>query len=574
MSEQELKLHVPRASRRGVEREVRAKDATTVRLHAMYFDTPERELAKARIALRLRKEGREWIQTLKMPGANAITRIEINHPRPGPILDLSLYAGTEVEAPLSAIRGELGLRYETDVQRILRKVRSRAGTVEIAYDIGILRAASLELPISEVEFELMSGRPAAIFAVGRAWQQRHGLLLDARSKSERGDALANTAYALSRIDPESEHAGTQRAGLIARFWAPRDARGITLHKEMNASEALSAITEECLDHIVRNAAVLSEVDTNGVYQAGGPEHVHQLRVAMRRLRSAWRLFDGIATLPPEPLQEDIRVHFEAFGSNRDDDVFFGTVGPALIAAGMPACEIPVGEHDDNSHDCAVSKPFQAWLLALLEWNVLPQPLPVETVSATSLPVAGEEGVTSLHSGAAANEGATTGASDGEVHVADPTLHLDPSMHSPPIAPTIIPLHHVPAPTGLRGKLVRRLRRLHKRVVSEGLTYAELEVEAKHQLRKRAKRLRYGLNFVESLLAGTHLRAYRKQLAAVQDILGEFNDLAVAQTRYAALVDRQPQAWYALGWITARQHELVGRAEVAFEALSHAPPFWK
>jgi triphosphatase len=105
-------------------------------------------------------------------------------------------------------------------------------------------------------------------------------------------------------------------------------------------------------------------------------------------------------------------------------------------------------------------------------------------------------------------------------------------------------------------------------------YANLEIDAKHALRKRAKRLRYGLNFVESLLSGSHLRAYRKQLAAVQDILGEFNDLAVAQIRYASLVDRQPQAWYALGWITARQHELVGRAEAAFDALSHAQPFWK
>jgi triphosphatase len=572
MSEQELKLHVPLTSRRSVEREVRSKDATTVRLHAMYFDTPERELAKARIALRLRKEGREWIQTLKMPGANAITRIEINHPRPGPILDLSLYAGTEVEVPLSAIRGELGLRYETDVQRILRKVRSRAGTVEIAYDIGILRAGSLELPISEVEFELMSGRPAAIFAVGRAWQQRHGLLLDARSKSERGDALANTAHALARIDPESVGAAAQRTDLIARFWAPRDAHGITLHKEMNASDALSAITEECLDHIVRNAAVLSEVDTKGVYQAGHPEHVHQLRVAMRRLRSAWRLFDGIATLPLDALREDIRVHFEAFGSNRDDDVFFGTVGPALIAAGMPACEIPAGEHEDNSHACAVSKPFQAWLLALLEWNVLPHPLPIDVVLATSLPIAEDNGAAPVAAGAA--DAPATDVSRTYAAAPEPALHVDPTMHSPVIAPTIIPLHHVPAPTGLRGKLVRRLRRLHKRVVSEGLTYAELEIEAKHALRKRAKRLRYGLNFVESLLAGSHLRAYRKQLAAVQDILGEFNDLAVAQTRYASLIDRQPQAWYALGWITARQHELVGRAEVAFEALSHAPPFWK
>src|SRR5690606_40792452 len=94
--------------------------------------------------------------TRNRPGAGANARAEVNHPRPGPVLDLSAYGGTEVEAPLAAIKGELGLRYETDVQRLVRKVRSRQGTVELAYDTGILRAGALELPISELEFELVS----------------------------------------------------------------------------------------------------------------------------------------------------------------------------------------------------------------------------------------------------------------------------------------------------------------------------------------------------------------------------------------------------------------------------------
>ena len=98
MPEQELKLHVPAASRQAVQREIKQREATRIRLHAMYFDTPERELARARIAIRLRLEGRDWVQTLKMPGTDAITRIEMNHPRPGPVLDLSVYAGTDVGA--------------------------------------------------------------------------------------------------------------------------------------------------------------------------------------------------------------------------------------------------------------------------------------------------------------------------------------------------------------------------------------------------------------------------------------------------------------------------------------------
>ena len=46
MPEQELKLHVPAASRQAVQREIKQREATRIRLHAMYFDTPERELAR------------------------------------------------------------------------------------------------------------------------------------------------------------------------------------------------------------------------------------------------------------------------------------------------------------------------------------------------------------------------------------------------------------------------------------------------------------------------------------------------------------------------------------------------
>ena len=104
------------------------------------------------------------------------------------------------KAPL-AIKSELGLRYETDVLRLLRRVRTRHGMVELAYDTGILRAGTLELPISELEFELVSGKPRAIFAAARGWQQRHALVLDPRSKSERGDALAQLAHNWQRSTP-------------------------------------------------------------------------------------------------------------------------------------------------------------------------------------------------------------------------------------------------------------------------------------------------------------------------------------------------------------------------------------
>lgn len=552
MSEQELKLHVPAATRQAVQKEVKQREATRIRLHAMYFDTPERELARARIAIRLRQEGNDWVQTLKMPGINAITRIEMNHPRPGPVLDLSVYAGTEVEAALSAIKGELGLRYETDVLRLLRKVRTRYGTVELAYDTGILRAGALELPISELEFELVSGRPAAIFAVARGWQQRHSLVLDPRSKSERGDALAQLAERLAEEDAKAgDDLEARRAQAIAQFWAPRGAASVKLREDMTAPQALGRIAAECLDQIARNAAVLAEVDTEGVYRAGNSEHVHQLRVGVRRLRSAWKLFEGWVAPLPDAMLQGVRTHFAAFGANRDQDVLNETVAPALLRAGMPVIPMEAAPPEQDAQTIAGGKAFQAWLLDLLEWSLdVPPALP--------------------------SDGAQTIANGTPSDTApEPAIRLEGGLSVSNVKPTIIPmLAPEPDPRRLRKQLARRLHRWHSKVADQGTQFAKLDIPTRHELRKRGKRLRYSLAFAESLLPAAKLRGYRKLLSKVQDVLGEINDLAVAKDYYESCTATHPQAWFALGWISARLEELAVEAQKAFDALAQSKPFWR
>ncbi|AKQ54123.1 adenylate cyclase [Bordetella hinzii] len=526
MSEQELKLHVPAAAVGGVRQEIAGRQATRLPLRAMYFDTPERELVKARIALRLRQEGDTWVQTVKMPGANAISRIELNHLRPGPVLDLSVYAGTEVGEALSRLQGQLGVRYETDVQRLLCKLRAREGTVEAALDLGVLRAGGLELPICEIEFELLSGRPQAIFSIARGWQKRHGLVLDSRSKSERGDALAQLAAELGLAGDEA--AARQ---IVARFWAPRGSVGISLDAGMTPEQAMSRVAGECLEQIIRNAAMLAEVDTAGVYAAGGPEHVHQLRVGMRRLRSAWRLFEGAIEAPPAPLQSGIREYFGALGASRDQDVLADTIVPALIQAGMPDIPVEPVVRGADAHALCSGAAFQGWLLDLYEWSLNVRPA-------------------SAHRTAPA-------LADGQ-----------------PFKPAIIPLDAAPPKPTLLPFLTRRLRKWHKQVVSQGMHFGDLELAARHELRKRAKRLRYGLSFAESLLPGARLRGYRKQLAEVQDLLGEINDLAVAAEHYRAQTLNHPQAWFALGWIAARLQTLATQAQPAFAKLAKGKGFWK
>ena len=525
MLEQELKFSVPWAARKAVAGQFASlSSAPRTRLRAMYFDTPDRQLARQRAAIRLRQEGRRWVQTFKMAGADALSRVELNHPSPGRALDLSVYAGTPAEAVLAGLGAELGVRYETDVWRKAAAVRTRAGTVEVAYDEGAIRAQGLELPVCELEFELVSGRPQALFVVAGRWLARHGLVLDLRSKAERGDGLANAAARIAAA-PLDERPQVREAE-IAAFWSPRLAAGIALGQDETPDEALAAMTAECFEQIARNAAPLAAADAPPGVRLGGAEHVHQLRVGMRRLRSAWKLLDGHAELPPAALQDGARRHFAEFGRVRDQDVMGGEVLSALVDAGMPPLPWQPAAGTDAAA-LASSVDFQSWLLGLLAWNVgIREP-------ATRLPLAG-------------------------------------GLPEPPPAVAPEPARAV----RLARAVTRRLRKWHGRLVREGRHFMRLEDERRHALRKLAKRLRYGLALSAPLYRAGRVRAYRKKLAALQDILGEINDLVVARTHYAGLADAHSQAWFALGWIAARLRELEVQAEAAFGALAEVRLPWK
>ncbi len=562
MSEQELKLHVPAPAAAQVEKALKKAKCETIALRAMYFDTADRELAKSKIAIRLRLEGDNWVQTLKMPGSNALTKLELNHNRPSPVLDLSLYAGTPAEAALLKLAKPLELRYETDITRLYRRQRTRKGTIEIAFDTGVIRAAELELPVSEVEFELVSGSPEAIFEIGRKWLSQYKLVLDLRSKSQRGDALAQSAANIRLADNASVKNAT-RDSEVLRFWAPRKARAYEIDKQDSATQALVSVTTECLEQICANAGALAEIDTLGVVVVGRPEHVHQLRIGMRRLTSNWKLFAGLAWLPDQEVRDELRVHLGRFGATRDLDVMLATVVPVLNKAGMPAMQFSSHEDGATPHDIAKDPSFQQWLLRLLEWTVLtPTTDPVAVISddteQVQLDVVDDEQLADLmHSEPAAAE-QSIGAAPVPAAVGASTQ----------IEPIIIPL--TPLPHGrpvLRRLLEQRLNKWNRQIVRHWKTEDKSDIEAYHDLRKRIKRMRYALNVYEGLRPNCNLSGYVKKLAAAQEVFGHLNDMSTALTFFAAHTQTHPGAWFAVGWLTATLETLKHQAD---EALTHIP----
>jgi len=195
-----MRSSVTAERRAALARAVATSSARVVRLRARYFDTPDRRLAAAGFALRLRLEDRHWVQTLKGRGDGLMQRLEHEVAVPGalrtpPALDLARHAGTPAGDALAKVLGEegaaqLGVLFETDVTRTLRLVRHEGAQVEVALDIGHLRAGEAQAALSEIEFELKRGPAAGLIALAARWAERHGLWLDVRTKAERGDRLA------------------------------------------------------------------------------------------------------------------------------------------------------------------------------------------------------------------------------------------------------------------------------------------------------------------------------------------------------------------------------------------------
>ena len=268
--ETELKFQVPAVSRQALHKAVATASAATTRLQAVYADTPAQDLAAAGLALRLRKEGRVWVQALKGRGDGLLNRLEHEVKLPAQsgtsALDLARHAGTPAGERLAAALppdAVLLPLYRTDISRLHRQLRFEGAVVEVAYDRGWLLAGEGDTPrklaVNEIEFELLSGPAAKLAALALRWAGKHALWWDSRTKSERGLrlALGLTSGPAVTVQPPTRR--------------PGDAAVPPGHAALQAA----------LAQTVANAAELAE-------GLGGDEHLQALRAALRRMTEALR----------------------------------------------------------------------------------------------------------------------------------------------------------------------------------------------------------------------------------------------------------------------------------------------
>jgi inorganic triphosphatase YgiF len=351
-SETEIKFEVPAAAWPALA-EVMTDATDVLDLHAIYFDTLDTALGRSKAGLRLRRENQRWFQTLKAPGSSTLGRledeVELRVPPDGPRPDLDLdrhvfgQSRQVLRKALDLQEGtpwpKLSEKFETRVQRRIKTIHHGASLIEVALDEGDVLAAGHRRPIRELELELVRGTAADLLEAARQWRTRHGLWLNTISKAERGDLLVR-----------GELHGPARNAKPPLL----DGKGKPRRGEFNG-----AVLDACLDQIVTNASEIA-------LGSQSDDHVHQLRVGIRRLRTALRELPDLASAR-ESLEPVLVEVFRALGEHRDRTHVLQKMSRVIEAAGGTALQLPSNFRSGVEPIAVVQREFfQDALVALLE----------------------------------------------------------------------------------------------------------------------------------------------------------------------------------------------------------------
>jgi hypothetical protein len=238
-------------------------------LKSVYYDTPERTLWRNGLTLRVRQNGARFVQTVKAEFRDDPLRRgewEASVASMAPDLALAMpFIPEKLRTEIESSRIEPV--FTADIRRHQRMLELPSGTVEIAFDHGVIKAGDRSMPVSEIELELKSGSASAIHELALRLCEHGEVRPSIRTKSARGfDLAADT--------PPS---------------AKRPAK-LRLDPTVALDDAFATILRSCLKHLLE--AIPAAEDGRD------PDGIHQLRVSLRRLRAALDLMRSRTISPP------------------------------------------------------------------------------------------------------------------------------------------------------------------------------------------------------------------------------------------------------------------------------------
>ena len=358
-AEIELKFLVPPERFNAFKKKFLASKVDVQRLQSIYFDTADERLTKLGATIRLRKEGKKWVQTAKALTLDTLSRLEHNvdvtlpRGRRRPEIDLALHSGTPVGIAICAalsstlVSGEfspaLVERFRVDVSRMKRTECVGDACVELALDLGRIYHGQKTTPLCEFEMELKSGSIGELFKLATTWQSAFGLWISIVSKAERGVRLIHNKLAgppVVAVKPLIDPSGGEL-------------------------EFFVAILDCCLKQILGNA-------NEAAAGALDEEIVHQLRVGLRRIRSILREL-GTFSQNVDPAWETVFSQIsKELGAHRDFATVIPTIRKEMNDAGIDY-QWRSKKRSDNQHpeQLVRDKNFQQTLLAIMAFCHMP-----------------------------------------------------------------------------------------------------------------------------------------------------------------------------------------------------------
>lgn len=449
-------------------------------LKSVYYDTPERALWRNGFGLCVRQSGNRFVQTVTAERTDGARRGSWDTNVPSLAPDLALTAPSIPDKLRADIeRSTLDVVFVADVHRHQRFVDLPSGTVQVAFDHGTMTAQDRTQPISEIALELKSGNATAVFQLALRLAEQGSLRPSIQSQAARGFDLADDK-------PPSA----------------RKPSRLKLEPIVALDDAFSIILRGCFRHLLQ-AMPAAEDGRN-------PEGVHQLRVALRRLRAALHLMQSVGSWSTcDALRAEARWLGQSLSAARDWDIFQTETLP-VVAKGCATLGgfTALGEVAERQRSAAYRKirialadrRCASFILGLGEW--------IETRGWRS-DVSPE----------------TLG------QLAEPAVNF---------AGRILSDRH--------GKVLKRGRR-----------FKSQSPEKRHQVRLLLKKLRYSVDFLLPLYGERKsARKYALRLAGLQDELGCYNDMATTAGLLAGLDVESTDSATAAAAITGWQaHAMVG-----------------
>ncbi len=460
-------------------------------LHAVYFDTAKDDLHAKGISFRVREEDDRFVQTLKQApaGGEALTRGEWSDrvAAAAPEL-LNTHSGRKLRHVWKDIR--LLPRFRTVIARSGFVISPKPGTqIEIVRDEGEIRAVNRDdgaVPVSEIEIELKKGSLSAVYQLALEIVANAQVQIEPLGKSDRGYALLSPGAAIVSLKAEAPQAKARET----------------------LAEVLRAAARRHFAQFLSNMAGALQHD---------PASIHQMRVSMRRLRSA---LYGARDLLPEAEYESVRLKLkyllQSLGAARDWEVLTERMS-----------ELEDEEDIEDVQRAANAQKSRALVRA------------VDAVGSRKNTMAVLEAMRWFEDLPTARHGRKL-----KVRARDAAGDI--------------------------------LCELFDRVRRRGRHFGEQSVGDRHRLRIAGKNLRYNVELYSSLYPQRKVERFLDLLKPVQDDLGHLNDVSRARDLLGELAKRSPQKAAAdavVARLEARVTAADKRARKHVANLRNAKPFW-